>query len=325
MRTHTSTLWTLLTASALGLGLTACNDKQPPAEPAVKAPATSPAPAAPSNAAEMEQKQAKARNEYNRAYNRLIDDNRSIAAMYKSYVGLGINGKKKIPSSFYGAPDDVERVMKDLKAARAVGSGDAQLDGAVDSLIAAGDKLATTWASMDSYFRTKAFLDDNWAKAKANDAAMTAGFTGVIASIDKLGSELDRLQDAQRVERMAKLKSQGDMVTYNVLNTMDYAKKFVTELDKLDSLKNKEAVAKVDERVKALEAALTDLSQSLRDEKQKSGKELDTGYTNLVGKMESMIGQWRTFKDSKSPMTYRNIIGYYNDAIGIYNRGLNRK
>ena len=325
MRPSTSTLWTLFAASALGLSLTACNDKQSPAEPAAKAPAASPAPAAPSNAAETEQKQAKARNDYNRAYNRLIDDNRSVAAKYKSYVGLGINGKKKSPSSFYGAPDDVERVMTDLKAARAVGSGDAQLDAAVDNLIAAGDKLVATWTPMDSYFRTKAFLDDDWAKAKANDAAMTAGFTGVIAGIDKLGSELDRLQDAQRVERMAKLKSQGDMVTYNLLNTMDYAKQFVTELDKLDSLKNKEVVAKVDERVKALEAALADLSQALRDEKQKTGKELDGGYASLVGKMESMIGQWRTFKNSKSPLTYRNIIGYYNDAIGIYNRGLNRK
>ena len=100
--------------------------------------------------------------------------------------------------------------MTRLKTARATGSGDAQLDGAVDPLVAAGEQLVSVWTPMDSYFRTKAFLDDDWAKAKESDAVMTAGFTGVIASTDKLGKELDRLQDAQRMERMAKLKEQGD-------------------------------------------------------------------------------------------------------------------
>ena len=135
---------------------------------------------------------------------------RSVAAKYKRYIGLGVNSKRKSPSSFYGSPSDVEPLMTRLKTARATGSGDAQLDGAVDPLVAAGEQLVSVWTPMDSYFRTKAFLDDDWAKAKESDAVMTAGFTGVIASTDKLGKELDSLQDAQRMERMAKLKEQGD-------------------------------------------------------------------------------------------------------------------
>ena len=143
---------------------------------------------------------------------------------------------------------------------------------------------------------------------------MTAGFAGVIASTDKLGKELDSLQDAQRVERMTKLQEQGDMVTYNVLGTMEASKQFVNALDKLDNLKNKPVVAEVDARVKTLEAALAELNRALQDEKQKTGKEVEHGYTNLVAKLESMVGQWRTFKDSKSPLTYRNIISDYNDS-----------
>ena len=51
--------------------------------------------------------------------------------------------------------------MTRLKTARATGSGDVQLDSAVDPLVAAGEQLVPVWTPMDSYFRTKAFLDDD--------------------------------------------------------------------------------------------------------------------------------------------------------------------
>ena len=40
-----------------------------------------------------------------RVYNLMIDDNRSWAAIYKSYRGLNVNGKSHSESSFYGSPD----------------------------------------------------------------------------------------------------------------------------------------------------------------------------------------------------------------------------
>ena len=105
---------------------------------------------------------------------------------------------------------------------------------------------------------------------------MTAGFAGVIASTDKLGKELDRLQDAQRVERMTKLQEQGDMVTYNVLGTIEASKQFVNARDKLDNLKNKPVVAEVDARVKTLEAALAELKKALQTRSRKPAKRLKT-------------------------------------------------
>ena len=86
---------------------------------------------------------------------------REFTAKYKRSIGLGVNSKRKSPSSFYGSPSDVESLMTRLKTARATGSGDVQLDAAVDPLVADGEQLVSVWTPMDSYFRTKAFLDDD--------------------------------------------------------------------------------------------------------------------------------------------------------------------
>ena len=94
----------------------------------------------------------------------------------------------------------------------------------------------------------------------------------MIASTDKLGKELDSLQDAQRVERMAKRQEQGDMVTYNVLGTIEASKQFVNALGKLDNHKNKPVVAEVDARVKTLEAALAELKKALQTRSRKPAK-----------------------------------------------------
>ena len=274
--------------------------------------------------------QAAARTSYSQGYNRLIDDNRSVGAKYKSYVQMNVNGKSPSGNSFYGSPSDVQSIVDDLKKARADGSGDAALDAAVDGVVATGEKLVAVWTPMDPYYRSKSFLEDKWVRGRAADADMNAGFKGLLASIDKLGGELDRVQEASRTERMAKLKAEGDMLNYHTLASMAVAKKFVNGLDQIDGLKNKDAVAKVDAAASELQASLEELSKALEEAKAaakakgEAGKAPNYNYESLHGSLLNMIGQWRTFKDSKFPSTYKNIVSYYNSAVGSYNRGFGR-
>ncbi|WP_390348045.1 DUF3829 domain-containing protein [Variovorax boronicumulans] len=274
--------------------------------------------------------QAAARTTYSQGYNRLIDDNRSVGAKYKSYVQMNVNGKSPSGNSFYGSPSDVQSIVDDLKKARADGSGDAALDAAVDGVVATGEKLVAVWTPMDPYYRSKSFLEDKWVKGRAADADMNAAFKGLLASIDTLGGELDRVQEASRTERMAKLKAEGDMLNYHTLASMAVAKKFVNGLDQIDGLKNKDAVAKVDAAASELQASLEELSKALEEAKAaakakgEAGKAPNYNYESLHGSLLNMIGQWRTFKDSKFPSTYKNIVSYYNSAVGSYNRGFGR-
>ena len=318
---------TLAIISACSLALVGCGDDKKPGASSSPAAASAPSPeAAASKAAADTEAQAKARNAYSKAYNSMIDDNRAVAAYYRSYKGLGINGKKRSPYGFYGGPDDIERMIKPIKEVRSAGSssGDAQLDSAADGVVSSGEKLIAIWSSMDPYFRSKGFLEDKWAKADANDAAMRGGFEGMIADIDKLGNELDRVQDQKRQERLAKYKAEGDMVMFNVLTAMDQAKKLVNGVEATNNLKNKEAVAKVDEIAKQMEATLADLNKALADEKAKTGKDPHYNFKSISDKLTTVIGSWRTLKTSPTSAGYRNLVGYYNDAVGYMNRGFDR-
>lgn len=321
MRIFKQSVMTLAVASACGLALVGCgDDKKPAAGTGGTSGSSAPAAAKP---AASEEGFAKARNAYSQAYNSMIDDNRAVAAYYRSYKGLGIGSKKRNEHGFYGGPDDIERKIKPIKEVRAAGSGsgDAQLDAAADATVAAGEKLMAIWTTMDPYFRGKGFLEDKWAKAEQNDAAMKAGFEGMIGAIDKLGTELDRVQDQKRQERLAKYKAEGNMLMFNTLTAMDQAKKMVNGVDKTDNLRNKDEIAKVDEIAKQLEATLVDMNKSIADEKAKTGKEPHYTYKSLSDKLSTMIGSWRTLRNSPSQANYRNMVGYYNDAVGYMNRG----
>ena len=324
MRMFKQSVVTMAVVTACGLALVGCgDDKKPDAGSGAASGSASGSAAPAAKPAANEETQTKARNAYSQAYNSMIDDNRSVAAYYRSYKGLGIGSKKRNEHGFYGGPDDIERKIKPIKEVRAAGSGsgDAQLDTAADATVAAGEKLMAIWTTMDPYFRGKGFLEDKWAKADANDGAMKAGFEGMIASIDKLGGELDRVQDQKRQERLAKYKAEGNMLMFNTLTAMDLAKKIVNGVDQTDNLKNKAEIAKVDDIAKQLEATLVEMNKSIADEKAKTGKDPHYTYKSLSEKLSTMIGSWRTLKNNPSQNGYRNMVGYYNDAVGYMNRG----
>ena len=325
MRLFKQSVLTLSIVGASSLALVGCgDDKKPDAGGTPTAPAASKPAAATKPAVNDEQAQIKTRNAYSQAYNSMIDDNRSVAAYYRSYKGLGIGSKKRNGIGFYGGPDDIDRKIKPIKESRNAGSGDALLDSAADAVVASGEKLMAVWAPLDPYFRGKGFMEDNWAKAEENNAALSAAFEGMISDIDKLGKELDRVQDQKRQERLAKYKAEGDMLMFNTLTAMDLAKKLVNGVDKTENLKNKEEIAKVDATTKQLEAVLVDLNKAIADERAKTGKDPHYNFKLIADKLSTLIGGWRTLKNMPMQSTYRNVIGYYNDAIGYMNRGFDR-
>ncbi len=310
--------------AALLTGLAACGRNETPTPPVGPPASGSAAPAAKPDAATAAQ--AQARNAYNKAYNALIDDNRSVGAKYRSYLKMNVMSKSPSGGFFYGSPSDVESILAGLRTARAAGSGDAPLDASVDGLVQAGEKLVAIWTPLDPYYQSKGYLEDKWVKAREVDGDLRAGFTGLLTANDRLGSELDRVQEALRAERMAKLKEQGDMLGYQLLATMAGAKKFTEALDKTEGLKNKEAVAQVDARASELQALLAEYNKALADAKAeaKDGKEPHYSYATLHDKLQSMIGMWRTYKESKLPSSLSTTVGYYNDAVGTYNSGFGR-
>lgn len=170
--------------------------------------ATAPSNAAPPALARptLDRLQATTRGAYGTAYYRLVADNRSVAAKYRSYLRMNVPGTAPNASAFHGSPSELHPILSDLEAARIDGSGDAALDAAVDGVLAAGDRLVDVWTPLDAYYASKGFLEDHWARAGAADDDMRRAFIGLLERIDTLGTELDRVQDALHAQRSPRLK-----------------------------------------------------------------------------------------------------------------------
>jgi hypothetical protein len=300
--------------------LTACDKEAATAAAASGTPAPTASPAR-----DTANAQAKAKNTYIGTYNRLIDDNRSLAAIFKSYQRLQVQSKSPNATSFYGDPATFDALFKTLKEARTAGSGDARLDAAVDRLLASGDKLVSVWTPLHPYYYAKGFLADNYVKARAEDANMTAAFTGALTDIHLFGQELDRIENDKRSERMAELKKKGEMASYYSLETMALAKKFIDTLQSTEGGKNQEAVARANTLTAELEASMENYRKAIAaqpaDDSENAQKAAKANV-NVQAKLQSMIGQWRIYSTSRSPsaMTGNSIVGYYNDAVNASSR-----
>lgn len=327
---------TTLVIVAMGVLATACGKSPEPTAAAPAKPAPAPASAAPTPAVAPEPDktamlQREAQSTYSKVYNRLIAEHGGTASAYKNYQAWQLLSKKPRQGldEFDSGSEGFSETMGMLQKARVTGSGDAQLDAAVDSLISSGKQLLAAWSPMDSYLNTKGFLEDNYARARAADSAMKAGFTVTLASIDGLGSALDRVQDQQRLERMAKLKAAGDMVNYNMLASMAAAKSLMGVIDQAQgraSAKEKVWVGKADAAVAAVETAQQEYTAALNKAKSEAapGKEPSSSHNSMTSYMQSMIGQVREFKSTGHPGHLGNAVTNYNSMVNNYNSHLNK-
>lgn len=318
---------------AMGLLATACGKSPEPsaAAPAKPAPAAASKPTAAPEPDKTAALQREAQSTYITVYNRLIAEHGGTASAYKNYLAWQLLSKKPRQGldEFDSGSEGFSETIGKLQKARASGSGDAQLDAAVDSLIASGKQLLAAWSPMDSYLNTKGFLEDNYARARAADGAMKAGFTATLTSIDGLGTALDRVQDQQRLDRMAKLKAAGDMVNYNMLASMAAAKSLMGVINQAEgraSAKDKVWVAKADAAVAAVETAQQEYTAAIKKAQAEAapGKEPSSSHNSLTTAMQSMIGQVREFKSRAHPGHLGNAVNNYNNMVDTYNRSLNK-
>ncbi|MCD2165552.1 DUF3829 domain-containing protein [Comamonas koreensis] len=323
---------------AIGFLATGC-EKSPasssavPAKPSVEASVVSAASnsavaPAPDKTAAL---QREAQSTYSKVYNKLIAEHGGTASAYKNYLAWQLlsNKPKRGLDEFDSASESFKEILDTLQKARATGSGDPQLDEAVDKLINSGKQLLAAWSPMDSYLKTKGFLEDNYERARAADGEMKAGFTATLASIDGVGNALDRVQDQQRRDHMAKLKAAGDMVNYNMLASMAAAKSLMVVIDQAQgraSAKDKVWISKADAAVAVVEAAQQEYTAELNKAKAEAapGKEPNSSHNSMTSYMQSMIGQVREFKATGHPGHLGNAVKDYNNMVGNYNRHLNK-
>lgn len=314
----------LVCSSALLLMACSGEDKQANTTAAASSPAVA-------SQAEESKTETNVENSANRAeaYNKYVAAHNAISGMfYGSHKGIESlfeaykaqelgNGDAKVnknlgPILFLNT-GVLGNMIRDLDAAQALKvGGDLQgLEQSAATLLATAKDLSKQGEDLGAYFTSKKYLDDQYAKAKTDNAAFESKWAQFNQEFAAFSAELDK------VERQERLASIDEFTKAGKLREAASAKVFLEANDVLsiiespEDLNNAEKLAKADEHMQKLEAALTEL----KTEADKVSDTESTGFKTTYDYFNSFTGNWRELKANKDASKFNEMVENYNMAV----------
>lgn len=292
-------------ALAAALSLSACGDSKGNAE--------NPAPKSVAQAAGNEATQEKM-SLYIDAFNALIDDPWGVTKYYGEYQKLDIpNASASATLHFPENISHLERAIEKLKQGRALNGGNQgkKADETVDKLIPQLEALLAQWRTLDPYFESRAYREDNLAKAKGAHPALMQAYQGSVSGIEALDAALSEYQRASNAAKMEAMRKAGYAAEASVLDAMQKADFFTNAV-----MENNKAEA--DRLLPDLEASVA----KLREEQAKMPSDSRNRSTlnSIADNLSGMIGEYRDFKQTGADGYREQVVDSYNSAIGNMNR-----
>lgn len=251
---------------------------------------------------------------YTEAFNKLIDDNWGVPENFDKYQKLNIPSANATSSIYF--PENIttlETAIEKLKEGKALSGGpqSQRADAAVDKLIPQLEALLAQWKTLDPYYESRAYREDNLAQGKAAHAALMTAYQGATAGIGELDAALTEYQRASNAAKMAALIKSGHTAEASLIDAMQKADHFTTAVIEDNAA---EADRLLPEFVAAAAKLRTAEAGLAADNANKSE------FSSIAGRLDSMIGSWRDYKQSKSDYERESIVDDYNSAIGTMNR-----
>jgi len=246
---------------------------------------------------------------YTKAFNKLIDDVPwNFPKTYAKLQAFDLAKAKASDNVSYPETTTLlQRALEDLKAGRAMKSGDsAAADAAADQIIAGGDILIAEWQALDPYFKARTYRDDGFAKAKAADPKIRAAYASAMEGFRKLDGALGAHQRARSVARMAAFEKDGNMAGFHSVKAMSLADRFST--------------AALAQDFAAADKLLPELTAEV-EELRKAGAALPADDDNkseiegMTGHLSDSIGSYRDYQQSKDTDDLESVVEDYNDAV----------
>lgn len=207
-------------------------------------------------------------------------------------------------------PGWIAKTVEKLKTARALPGGSSEVDAAADALIASASKAEAHLARLSTYYRGRKYLDDKFARGKAENAAMLGELDAAERDMRAFGTLLDGAIDQRDAALIEQLKS-GDQVVYNVKLGLMHAKKLLAVFSGEKKPSDPALIAKAEGEVAIIEKAIADGEAAAR----KQGKEQPRSLNMLT----QMLGFYREFKADRDPSHIETMTTCYNGAISYAN------
>jgi hypothetical protein len=248
--------------------------------------------------------------------------------------GAGISGlaesyaARDIPSK--SASDDISVIeanvvklgLGKLKEARAMSGGPEDLDKAADTLIAAIEKLQARYDPLAIYYKSKAYKEDNLARGKQEDAALTADFKTAIDAQKAFDTLLKRDRDAQTEKDLVQLKKDGDTLGYATKSAVQKAERLVGLFNKPEDLQNAQLFAQADGLVGEIDKLLVEQRAAYAKAKSEAKSQIEapsSSFERVDRELTDMIGNYREMKQTKDVDDVNDMVESYNDAVSAMN------
>ena len=194
-----------------------------------------------------------------------------------------------------------------------------ELDSLVRAIHPNFAQLFKTATALESYLKTKKFIDDDFQLGRELSQQMTTQWTQVIADYDSLSNALDQAERIQRQRSIVALRKSGDNLLAAVHESMYYSNGLLELVQSESGLKNAETLKKSEQVLKLLEAAVNEIRElSAKDSKDHDLRRI----TYIAQYMDTIIGQYREAKNSffGGGDAKTRMVEAYNSAIRQFDR-----
>lgn len=212
----------------------------------------------------------------------------------------------------------IEQATTELKQARALPGGPADLDQAGDALIASLDKLLARLQPLNVYYDSKAYKDDKLARGKAEDGPLLAEFRAALASSEAFNAVLKRERKARTDAELAEMKNKGDTLAYSTKLALQKSEALVDLFHGSADLRNPALIAKGDALVAEIEKALDEQRAAYAKAKAAAKTPAEAPavtYWTTESSLTTMLGYYRDLKQNPEPRAAESMIKAYNQAI----------
>ncbi len=205
----------------------------------------------------------------------------------------------------------IDKGIDELKQARALAGAPADLNAAADALIGSMTKVQTHLAELAPYYTSKAYMDDNLARGRKEDARMLAEIDAADADLKRFSDIIDRESVKRDTAALEKLKAEGKLLEYNRRLAMFHANALITRF-----AGSKAPDAALFQRADADLAVIEPAIAAARAEAAKAGEKEPPELHFL----SSMLGSYRSFKRDHRASNAEMMLGSYNHAVEAANR-----
>lgn len=241
-------------------------------------------------------------------FNKLIDAENNYIDFRLSFGGKEKQFNDGLRNGVYDqsfvAPD-YKSLQEALKAVKADGATYKTVDTELDKVLSALDELVPVATDLQTYYESKTYLNDNYAKVKEVAPKYLAAVDKFNAAMDKLDDAIGQVNQENSQKEIEQYKSAGKK---NMAAALEATVRFKAIMDELGTHNQNPDKAKIEQELGAVSTLLGSISSSEGDILKTEGNEL--------------IGDVREFMANPDEETGAGMYEQYNSYVNAYN-GLN--